>query len=67
MLCKKFISFLSVLNVSVFNLTEYSFVFKLWKGNQQHVFVSGFAGQGLGFVSLCFKPGENHNRVEYAN
>lgn len=58
MLCKKFISFLLVLNVSFFNLIEYSFVFVLWKGNQQHVFVSGFAGQGLGLVSHCFQPRE---------
>lgn len=54
MLCKKFISFLLVLNVSFFNLIEYSFVFVLWK----HEFVSGFAGQGLGLVSHCFKPRE---------
>lgn len=55
---KKLVSFLAVLNVSSFNLIEYSFVFILWKGNQQHVFVSGYAGQGLGLVSHCFKPVE---------
>lgn len=55
---QKFISFLSVLKASLFNVIERSLVFILWKRNQQRMFMRAFAGQRLSLASHSSKPGE---------